>query len=153
MRVILLRDIPQLGNSGTIKDVADGYALNFLIPKGLAVEATQKNLAQHKKIQETAIQHKEKEDEAYEILRRATEGKTIVILKPADAKGNLYAGVSAKDILQALRTAKFPLPTNLQENNIIIDAPIKVAGEHQITIKNPSGNFVLAIRVESKKRN
>lgn len=152
MKIILLHDIPRLGRKSDIKNVADGHALHFLIPRGLAIEATVQNLAQHKKKQEIAVQHKENESEAYETLRRELEERVIIIYKPADAKGNLYAGVNAKDIVHALRASNALLPISFRENNIIIDAPIKTAGEHHVTIKNPSGNFILAIRVEPQEK-
>ena len=151
MKIILLHDIPRLGSKGDIKDVADGYAFHFLIPRGMATETTAKNLAQRKITQEVAIQQKEQESETYEALRQTLEKNTITINKPADAKGNLYAKVGAKDVLQALRASKISLPTSLQEDHIIIDAPIKTAGEWQVTIKHPNGNLGLVIHVEPQK--
>ncbi|HEY4497475.1 MAG TPA: 50S ribosomal protein L9 [Candidatus Paceibacterota bacterium] len=147
MKIILLCDIPRLGRKNDIKNVADGYALHFLIPRGFAIEAIAQNLAQRKKVKEVAIQQKGQESEAYEVLRQALEGKTIAIYKPADKKGNLYAGVSAKDILQALRVSKISLPASLQEHHIIIDTPIKIAGEYQIQIKYKTGELAFAVVV------
>src|SRR3989338_10887458 len=152
MKIILLRDIPQLGHKDDIKNVADGYALNFLVPRGLAMEATAQHLAEREKIQKTIIQHKEQESGAYEVLHKALEGNTITIYKPADAKGNLYARVNVKDILQALRALKIPLPARLQENHIIINAQIKTAGECPAVIKHQNGDIAIVIRVEPRAK-
>ena len=152
MKIILLRDIPQLGHKDDIKNVADGYAFHFLIPRGMAVKATAKNLAQHKNIKKATTQKIEQESETYEALRQALEGKTIAIYKPADAKGNLYARVNAKDILQALRALKIPLPARLQENHIIINAQIKTAGECPAVIKHQNGDIAIVIRVEPRAK-
>lgn len=103
MKVILLKDVKGLGKSGDLVNAKDGYARNFLFPKGLAIEATEPNLKKWKKDME---QKKQKEKEEYEQalkLKEKIEGITVEIRSKAGEGGKLFGSITSKDISEALK--------------------------------------------------
>lgn len=131
MKVILLTDIPKVGNRYDVKDFAQGYAQNVLLSKGLAELATPQALAKleaHKK----AAQHKKTEElKAFEELIK-TVGNTIVTVPvKANDKGHLFKAVSAKDVVKAIKDAS---GVEIEESNLHMDH-IKELGEHSVIIK------------------
>jgi len=141
MKVILLKDVAKLGQRGEIKDVSDGYARNFLILQNLASPATPENLKKAEEEQKSKKIQKEHEHEGFHALQaalaepRLPDGQGgIVIKKKAYKNGKLYAAVSAKEILEALKKLGFPSPANLNEDMINFGAPIKTTGLHEAKI-------------------
>src|SRR3989338_2866328 len=117
MKVIFLKDAPKIGKRGDIKNVSDGYAMNFLFPHGFAEPLT--NSAIKKIEQENEIKKikKEKSHKAFYALKEQLtdspstgSGQGVIIYKKADEAGKLYAGVSKKEIIEALRKLKFSVP-------------------------------------------
>ncbi len=150
MKIILLKDVANIGRAGTIKDVSDGYARNFLLPQKLADIATAHTI---KKLEEEAKNKKvkkEKEHEGFHALRSALVERGISIKKKTDEKGGLYAAISAKDILEALRELNFPVPKNIAEDAITFDAPIKTTGSGEARIHFPP-NEKIVVKVEVEK--
>lgn len=132
MKVILLQDIKGTGKKGEIKDVAEGYARNFLLAKGLAKIATKQavdasvgkqNKQTKKKIQLQKIHAKS--------IRKIDKQK-IALLVDANDEGKLYAAVSVRDIIHAI---KIQLNIELLEKYIMIEKPIKEIGEHTVKVK------------------
>jgi len=111
MKVILLKDVKGLGKSGELVNAKDGYARNFLFPKGLAIEATEANLNKWKKDMENK---KRKEKEEYENalkLKERIESITVEIKSKAGESGKLFGSITSKDISTALK----------EQHNIDID--------------------------------
>ncbi len=132
MQVILLEDVRKLGKKGDVVKVAEGYARNYLIPKGLAVEASKgkmKELEQQKKIQ--AEQRKKAEEQAKNMARKIDGTKLTLPARVGDA-GKLFGAIGNKDIADALQE-KHGLAVD--KKKIILDAPIKALGEYNVTIK------------------
>ena len=103
MKVILLRDTARLGKRGEVKDVSDGYAVNVLLPKLLAVHATPSELAKWKQKEASAKQRKESVTANFMELIHILRGKEIIVgNKKHDAKGQLFAQVKEGDIAQAI---------------------------------------------------
>ena len=90
MRVILLKDVGGVGKRDAVKEVKDGYALNFLIPRGLAQEASAGNLAEHDKRQKTSEARAQIQDVQFEKLAQALSADPIVMKVRANEKGRLY---------------------------------------------------------------
>ena len=141
MRIILLKDVAKLGRRGDIKDVSDGYARNFLILQNLASPATPENLKKAEEEQKSKKIQKEHEHEGFHALQaalaepRLPDGQGgIVIKKKAYKNGKLYAAVSAKEILEALKKLNFLVPENLKAGMIKFDSPIKTIGSHEAKI-------------------
>jgi large subunit ribosomal protein L9 len=151
MKVILLKDVIKLGRKGDLKDVADGYGRNMLLRLGLAELATEGAV---KKVEEESKSQKNADKRAHEsmhALRAALMERGIVIKKKANEKGELYAGVSSKEILSALKALKFPLPENLVDSMIYIEAPIKSIGIHEAKIKIGLETITVKIEVRETK--
>jgi large subunit ribosomal protein L9 len=129
MQVILTKDIPNLGKKGAIKSIADGFARNYLIPKGLAVIATPEavNVAKTQQNQKTASQ--EKELETIQEIASKIEGHEFILKKKA-SNGKLFGSVSAKEISSLIRNEGF----EVGEKTVAIGEPIKETGEHRITL-------------------
>jgi len=101
MRVILLQDIKSLGNAGDIKEVANGYARNFLLPKKLAEMATKEAVEKVTKKRQKTEELKNKETEELKNLAKKLEGKKIVI-KAREKGGKLFGSVGKKEIAEKL---------------------------------------------------
>ncbi|PIR03094.1 MAG: 50S ribosomal protein L9 [Candidatus Magasanikbacteria bacterium CG11_big_fil_rev_8_21_14_0_20_43_7] len=136
MKVILLQDIKGTGRKGEIKDVADGYARNFLIKQGLAQSATKQAVAAVEA--DLAINQKANELE----LKRTQEvvakldGMEITVAEKINEKGHLYAALSPNAVTFAVKNQ---LKTNLDPKQVIFEAPIKETGEHLVKIEFPHG--------------
>ena len=130
MDVILLERIGKLGHMGDTVRVKDGYARNFLLPKGKALRATEVNKKRFE------AQRADLEARNREMKRTAGElavkvdGATIVIIRQAGETGQLYGSVSARDIAEALTKAGYPV----QRAHVAIQHPIKALGLHAVPI-------------------
>ena len=136
MKVILIKDVKGSGKAGDVLNVADGYARNFLIAKGFAVEATAKNqndLAGKK----ASAQHKldvEKADN--EKIAAALEGKKVTIKAKAGQGGKLFGAVTASTVAEAL---KEQYSQNVDKKKINLSSEIKSFGDFSAVIKMSQG--------------
>ena len=131
MKVILLQNIKSLGIKGALKEVSDGYALNFLLPKKLAVAANQSKVLMAEQQKKSLILKQEKNEQAIEKIIAKIAHKKIIIQKSASAKGKLFAGVSEGDIGLALKE-KFNL--EIASEKIKIREHLKELGEHKLDL-------------------
>ncbi|MFA5888863.1 MAG: 50S ribosomal protein L9 [Candidatus Paceibacterota bacterium] len=147
MKIILLKDIAKVGRKYDIKNVADGYALNLLIPKGLAQIATpqtEKNIEAMK---------------AKDLVERRVQGellaKNIEVLKDlvinmkekANDKGHLFAGVTKEKLAEEiLKNARL----NIDPESIKLEKPIKEVGEHKVSVEvmGKKAEFKIVIEVD-----
>lgn len=131
MRVILVKDVPELGEEGEEKDVAPGYARNYLFPRGLVVEDTPFN-RNRMKDQRKKIDHRKvkKRDEG---VKLAEELSSISINIPAAAQDNdkLFGAIHEADIVKALEEQGYIL----EKKNILLSEPIKAIGVYKVPIK------------------
>src|SRR5437867_8436125 len=103
MKVILTQAVPGVGEAGTIKDVADGYARNYLLPKKLAVVATRGSVKQAESQAEIYTRKANKELEAQRGAAAAIQDKTVTIRARAGSENRLYGSVTAADVAEALQ--------------------------------------------------
>ncbi|MFA5750716.1 MAG: 50S ribosomal protein L9 [Candidatus Paceibacterota bacterium] len=146
MKVIFLKDVPRVGKRNDIKEVNDGYALNFLLPRKLVEKATQNavfNLQQREK--QVKIE-KEIQNELLERNLNEIKEKVVTISAKADAKGHLFSGIKKLEILSALENEHKAI---ISEEYILLDKPIKEVGEYQIpiSIKGKKSFFKLVIQM------
>ena len=131
MKVILMTDVPALGHRGETRDVANGYARNFLLPRMLAVEATAANL----KNVEHLKRHRAKEEHRALEVAKATAARievlTLSVTARASEDGRLYGSVSAQDVLEFLEKNQVPV----EKRRIQLDDPIKAVGDYQVPIR------------------
>ena len=131
MKVILLQDVPGTGRRGEVKEVADGFARNFLLPKNLVKNATVATLRELE-IQ-TANRNKQMERELKENQQLATklDGAEFEVQEKVSKAGRLFAAVDGKKIA-ALVNAR--LKAAIDPKQVKLKAPIKEAGEHRVMI-------------------
>jgi len=131
MKIILKEDIKKIGKMGQIVDVANGYARNYLVPKGLAVEASTKNLRslehERKIIQEKA---KKLKDSAQDIASRISS-MTLTIKAKAGEEEKLFGSVTTMDIAEALLNEGL----EIDKKKISLEEPIKRLGSYSVQIK------------------
>ena len=131
MKVILLDDVAKLGRRGEVRDVSDGYARNFLIPKKLALSATSGNLnnLEHIKKQQDAKAGRIKGDA--EALRARIEALSYEERRQASEEGKLFGSVTSQDIAEFLEKKGL----KIERRRIHLDEPIKTLGETRVTIR------------------
>lgn len=134
MKVILLKDVKDLGKESDVKEVASGHARNFLIPQGLAIEATEKAIAEAEAKQAKAAKQAEADLTQAEDIVSKLEGQTIEISLKASDEGTLYAAVSPAKVAGALKEKGFAV---LKDQ--ITTSDIKEIGEHEVTINLDHG--------------
>jgi large subunit ribosomal protein L9 len=130
MQVVLLERIGRLGQMGDVVRVKDGYARNFLLPKGKALRATKANLA-HFETQRAQLeaQNLEQKKEA-EAVSKKLDGQSFVALRQASEGGQLYGSVSTRDIADTITEGGF----TVGRNQVGLDRPIKTLGQHPVRI-------------------
>ena len=131
MKVILRDDVKNVGTMGQIIDVADGFARNYLVPRGLAVEANTKNIKslEHEKriIQEKAKKIKNQAQELSDKL----SAMTLVIKAKAGEEGKLFGSVTTMDIAEQLKNEGI----EIDKKRVVLDEPIKRIGSYPVHIK------------------
>jgi len=130
MKVILLEKVPGLGDIDDIKEVSDGYALNHLFPRHLAVQASAQKAAQLKAKEKKIAKDAEKELHEVQSLADRLDGYSLTIEDKVNEDNILYAAVTDQRIAQSLKTYGFPV-----NKNMIITEPIKEVGDYKIKIK------------------
>ena len=132
MKVILLQDVPAQGKKGALIKVSDGYARNFLIPKGLAKEADKGAIADLKAKEEAAIRRAAIEKQnALDTAAKLT-GLTVKIVKSGGGEGKIYGSVTTKDISDALKAQH---GVDIDKRKISVPEPIKTYGGYTADVK------------------
>ncbi len=131
MNVILKKDIEKLGHYGDEVKVADGYARNFLIPKGLAVAATQGNLRQFDTEKGAFLRKTAVKKEKAERLRTELEAVSLSFSRKAGTDEKLFGSVTTHDIEEALKAKGF----EVEKKEIFLSEPIKGLGSFTVTVK------------------
>ncbi|WCL48311.1 50S ribosomal protein L9 [Leptospira sp. GIMC2001] len=135
MKVILQKDVSNLGDAGELKEVADGYARNFLFPKKLAIRASDGSakMALHQK--RLADLKKDKRQKDMKGLATSLDGQAIEIKVKQGENEKIFGSVTALDISQALSAKGF----SVDKRKIDLDQPIKATGEFKIRLKLSEG--------------
>lgn len=135
MKVILIKNIPNLGKRGEIKDVADGYARNFLFVQKLAEPATDQAIAKLEREQSSQIKMAEVDLALTEKIAENLMGQVVEVSAKANEEGVYYAAISATAIVKKLKQKGF----DIKKEQVVFDQPIKIVGEYQITINLDHG--------------
>ena len=144
MKVLFLKDVGGVGQHGTLKEVADGYALNFLIPRKLAVQATPEKVAAHQAAQKREGEAREQHHALITEAIHSLKGTRIEIRTRATEKGGLFKSITAGDIAKAVLDQK---RITIPVDSIQLSKPIKEVGEHAIRLSHgeAKADVVLAI--------
>lgn len=131
MKVVLLKDVKGTGKKGEIKNVADGYAKNFLLKQGLAKEANKSALAENEFKQNANAYHKEMERQEAAALAKQIEGQVVNLKIKCGENGKTFGSITAKEIADALEKQGF----SLDKRKIDLKEPIKTIGSYTIVAK------------------
>jgi large subunit ribosomal protein L9 len=147
MKVILLKKVQGYGNEGDTVEVSDGYARNFLFPQNLAVQASPQALAETQAKKERKIKIDKKELKEASKLASALDGLDVEIFVKVNEAGKLYAAVSAKEIVAALKE----LGQKIEAEWIEFSSPVKEIGVHKVVVNLPHGfEAIINVSVQSK---
>lgn len=146
MKVILLKDMAKLGKRGEVKEVADGYAINVLIKKEQAIQATPGELARWKAKEDSTKHKKELATNTFvQLIDKIRNEKIMITGKKHDEKGQLFAQIKEADIMDAI----FALTAfSIDPKQIIIATPIKSIGTHTVELKQGVQKERIAIEVQ-----
>lgn len=132
MKIIFLKDVPRVARKYDIKDVPDGYAMNFLFPRGLAETATPRAVADLElKKKEIVIEREVQENLLLKNLEEI-KGKVLHMKGKTDDKGHLFSGIRPRDIVEAMHSEYH---ADINEGAIKLPKPIKETGEFEIPIE------------------
>jgi large subunit ribosomal protein L9 len=132
VEVIIVENIPTLGQIGDVVKVRAGYARNYLIPKGLAIPATGKNIKQLEHQKRMLEKKRELFRQHLMSIAEKLNNVTLTMKRKVAEENKLYGSVSAMDILEALHELGFK---ELNRKNIILEQPIKTTGEFTVPIR------------------
>jgi len=146
MKVILLKDVSKIGKKFDVKNVADGYALNFLIPKKIAILATKEAIFKIEESKKLEIAEKNIQTELLEKNLETLSSSSIVIKGKSNEKGHLFAGIDKKELIGEI---KKQVRLDIPEDMIEMERPIKELGDHKIKISYDKKKFEFSVKVEN----
>ena len=132
MKVILRSDVERVGKKGDILDVADGYARNFLVPRGLAIKATDGAVGQAASMRRSRDIKDAREREGAEAIARQLVPQVIRIPVKAGAEGRLFGSITSADVVAAVQEQT---GIELDRRRLHLDEPIKSVGTHEVPVK------------------
>lgn len=130
MQVILLERIGKLGQMGDVVTVKDGYARNFLLPKGKALRATKPNMERFEKERTQLEAHNLELKKEADAVAARMDGASVVVIRQAGDSGQLYGSVSTRDIATDVTKAGF----EIRRQQVMLDSPIKTLGLHPVRV-------------------
>ncbi len=132
MKVLLIKDVKNLGKSGEVKDVKDGYGKNFLIGKGFAKHATEEIIAKHKADEAQKIIDEKNQIEVLKALRVKLDKAEIIITKKLGQNGHLFGAITKDEVAHALQEQH---GIEIDKKHITDKVAIKTVGEHDLDLK------------------
>ena len=135
MQIILLENNESLGKAGDVLKVADGYARNYLIPRGLAVESSSKTLKNVELEKKHILQKLEREKKQADIMVEKIKGITCTISRRVGEQDKLFGSVTTKDIEKSLSDQGIAIDRKM----IVLEEPIKSLGEVSVKIRLQAG--------------
>ncbi len=132
MKVMLTKDVENIGHAGDVKDVADGYGRNFLIPRKLAVPAHKGVEAEAKRIRDASARREAKDREEAQSLADEIGNKTVVVRLKVGADDKAFGAITNADIASALAAQH---RVEIDRHKIDLKEPIKQLGEHQVALR------------------
>jgi LSU ribosomal protein L9P len=149
MKVILLKDVKGTGKKGEVKNVADGYANNYLIKNGLAIEATPANLKQMEAKKRSEAKKKEEELKEAKKLKEKLESITIELSAKAGEGGRLFGSITSKQIAEHLQQS---FGIHIDKRKIELEEAIRSLGYTRIPVKlHPEVVATLTVHVKEEK--
>lgn len=148
MRVILREEVYNLGKGGEVVTVRDGYGRNYLLPKGLAIAATEKNVKQLAHERRVIAERNAKLAKDSQAIADKLAKLNITIERQAGDGGKLFGSVSTRDIDEAVRA----LGVTIDRKKIVIEHPIKSVGDYTLDVKLSQGVVAkLKVKIAASK--
>ena len=132
MRVLLTKDVENIGRAGDVKEVADGYGRNFLLPRKLAVAAGRGAEVEAKRLRDVAVKRETKERSEAQAVADEIDNKTVVVRLKVGAEEKAFGSITNQDIAAALKAQH---RVEIDRHKIDLKEPIKTLGEHQVALK------------------
>ena len=148
MKVIFLKDVKGTAKKGEMKEVSDGYARNFLIPKGVAKEATASSINDLNRQKTAESLKKQKEEQDAKDLAEKLKAITVTMYSKAGDGGKLFGSITSKDIAERLNKEH---KIDIDKRKILLDDHIKMLGSHTVPVKLHQ-NVTAEFRVEVKQK-
>ena len=130
MKVLLRTDMPSLGQVGQIVDVKAGYARNYLLPQGLAIEPNEGNLRRVEAEKQASLAELAKQKAQIEARASLVDGREVTITALANPEGHLYGSVGPAQIVAALAKENLPV----EQENIVLDEPIRTLDKYEVKL-------------------
>ena len=148
MKVILKSTVDHLGRAGEVKEVATGYARNFLLPRKLAEPATASALKYWEKGKEKRAAIVAAEVKVAKELAEKLGGVNLTFSMPASEEGKLFGSVGKTDVLKSLKAAGYDVP----KNSVHLETALKTTGEHEVTLRlAPEVNAKVKVTVSARE--
>lgn len=150
MQVLLMQNVPGIGNAGEVKKVTDGYARNYLLPRKLAVIATGGAVKQADAIKQAVVRREAKTRGEAEELAKLIEKVTLTFRAKAGEGDRLFGSITSGDIVDALAREK---GITVDKRKIELDSPLKELGNHQVAIKlhpEVTANVMVVVEKEAE---
>ena len=132
MKIVLRDDVENLGRKGDVVDVADGYARNYLVPRGLAMKDTKGVVAQAEAMRRNRAAKEARDVEAAQTQAARLEGARIEIAARAGEGGKLFGSVTASDVAEAIQAQR---GVEVDRRRVSLDEPVKELSELDVTVK------------------
>ena len=132
MKVMLIKDVQNVGQAGDVKEVADGYGRNFLIPRRMAVLAGRGAEAEARRLREATARREAKERDDAQDLADTIDNKTVVVRLKVGAEDKVFGAITNDDVATALRLQH---QVEVDRRKIDIKDPLKQLGEHQVPLR------------------
>lgn len=147
MKVVLRDDVDNLGQKGDLVDVADGYARNYLVPRGLALKASAGSQKQADAMRRNREARQRRDREAAQALAAQFEGRTISIKARAGGEGRLFGSVTAADIAEAVQKQT---GADIDRRKLALDEPLKELGGVDLQVRlHPDVVATIHVEVEA----
>jgi large subunit ribosomal protein L9 len=147
MRIVLRDDVDNLGKKGDLVDVADGYARNYLVPRGLALKASSGSQKQADAMKRNREARERRDRESAQALAAQFEGRTITIKARAGGEGRLFGSVTASDIAEAVQKQT---GVDIDRRKLTLDEPLKELGGVDLQVRlHPDVNATIHVEVEA----
>jgi large subunit ribosomal protein L9 len=151
MKVIFLEDVQNVAKAGEVKNVADGFSSNYLIPKKLAVLATKAELKKWEAQQEANSRREARIEQEAESVAKALNDTTVVLKARAGEQDRIYGSITNADVAEALEKATGHA---IDKRKIELDEPIRVVGSRQVTVKlarNVTAEITVVVEKEQEE--
>jgi large subunit ribosomal protein L9 len=132
LRVLLTKDVENVGRAGDVKEVADGYGRNFLLPRKLAVAAGKGAEAEAKRLRDATVKRETKDRQEAQSVADEIDNKTVVVRLKIGAEEKAFGSITNQDIAAALKAQH---RVEIDRHKIDLKDPIRTLGEHQVPLK------------------